>query len=133
MHPIDHIGIAVNDLEASIKMYQETFGYEVDEREILEKSGVELVFLKAPNTLLELLRPLNDQSPIAKFLAKRGQGIHHICFRVPDIEAELKKLADQGVELIDKTPRPGAYNSKIAFIHPSSTDGTLIELCQREV
>lgn len=129
-YPLHHIGIAVRNLDASIAFYKNTFGFEVDLRETLESQGVELVFLKLPNTMLELLMPLTGQSKLRSFLDTRGEGLHHICYQVPDIVAELARLAALGCQLIDKTPRPGAHNSQIAFLHPKSMDGVLVELCQ---
>lgn len=127
---LDHIGIAVSDLDQSIAHYQSLAHTAVTLRERLETQGVELVFLNTGDTKIELLAPLNDQSKIARFLAKRGPGLHHICYRVNDIKAELKRLADAGVTLIDATPRPGAAGTQIAFLAPQSCQGVLTELCE---
>lgn len=129
--PIDHIGIAVADLDAAIGEYQKNFGFAVDLRESVASQNVELAFLRLPNILLELLMPTSDTNAVAKFLKSRGPGLHHICYRVPDIRAELTRLEGLGFQLIDKQPRPGAHNSLIAFIHPKSTGGVLTELCER--
>jgi methylmalonyl-CoA/ethylmalonyl-CoA epimerase len=129
-YPIDHIGIAVTNLDGALQMYQSAFGMQVDLRETIASQGVEVAFLKAPNTLLELLTPTSPTSTLTKFLATKGQGLHHICFRVPDIRKSLQELKTQGFRLIDESPRPGAHKSEIAFIHPKSTAGVLIELCQ---
>ena len=129
--PIDHIGIAVTDLEQSIQNYCINFGYAVDLQEEVLSQKVKLAFIKTPNTLLELLTPTSPDSTLAKFLSKHGPGLHHICFRVPDIKEELKRVAGLGFQLIDKEPRSGAHNSLIAFIHPKSTGGVLLELCER--
>jgi methylmalonyl-CoA epimerase len=130
-YPLDHIGIAVTDLEASLAYYQRTFGFQVDLREEVSSQQVKLAFLKLPNTLLELLTPTSETSTLAKFLKTRGPGLHHLCYRVPDIKAELKRLGGLGFQLIDKEPRIGAHNSLIAFIHPKNTEGVLTELCER--
>lgn len=132
MYILDHTAIAVPDLDAAIAEYQRNFGFKVDLREKVPSHKVEVVFLKLENTLLELLAPTDETSTVATFLKKRGAGLHHICFRVPDIKAELKRLSALGVQLIDKDPRPGAHHSLVAFIHPKSMGGTLIELCQRD-
>ena len=129
-YPLDHIGIAVANLEEEIALQQKLFGFELDTREVVESQKVELVFLKLPNTKLELLTPTSPESPLQKFLEKRGPGIHHLCYEVPDIVAELATLKEKGVKLIDEVPRPGAHHTQIAFLHPKSTGGTLIELCQ---
>ncbi len=131
MYPIDHIGIATNNLEDDIKAYQDNFGCILDLTEEVPSQKVRLAFLKSENTLIELLTPTDSSSTLAKFLEKKGPGLHHICFRVPDIKAELQRFKELGHKLIDEVPRPGAHNSLIAFIHPKSTGGTLIELCQR--
>ena len=128
--PLHHIGVAVNDLDTSIKEYKRDFGYEVLERETLETSGVELVFLKIPNTLIELIAPTRADSAIGKFLKKNGPGLHHLCYEVKDIVAELARLKALGHTLIDEKPRPGAMHSKIAFLHPKMFSGVLVELCQ---
>ena len=128
--PIDHIGIAVHDLEAAIAWYKATMHGEVSLREELQEQGVTLAFIDTPTGKIELLAPLRDDAPLGKFLAKRGPGLHHICFEVKDIEHELARLAAQGVVLIDTTPRHGAGGSKIAFLHPSSCMGVLTELVQ---
>jgi len=129
--PIDHIGIAVEDLDQAIAFYQKTFGCTVDAREVIAEQKVELAFLRTPNSLIELLTPTAEDSTLAKFLKTRGPGLHHLCYLVPDIRKELRRLERLGFQLIDKTPRGGAYNSLIAFIHPKSTVGVLTELCER--
>ncbi len=129
-YPLHHIGIAVKDLDKALAFYQKTFGFELDVREKIESQGVELVFLKLPNTLLELLTPISANSKLQRFLDTRGEGLHHICYKVKDIKAELARLAALGCEPIDQKPRPGAYNSLIAFLHPKHMGGVLVELCQ---
>lgn len=130
MYRLDHIAYAVKDLEASIKHYHELFGFEVSHRETIETQGVELAFLDLENTKIELLTPCKETSTLQKFLERRGEGIHHVCYEVSDIEKELSALAKKGVKLIDTVARDGAHNTLIAFIHPSSTEGVLTELCQ---
>jgi len=129
-YTIDHIGIAVRDLEKSLHFYKQNFGFEVSHREKIASQSVEVVFLNLPNTKLELLGSLNQNSKLAAFLEKRGEGLHHICYRVSNIIQELARLKALGFELIDQVPRPGAHSSQIAFVHPKSTEGVLTELCQ---
>ena len=128
--PIDHIGIAVHDLEAAISWYKETMHGEVSLREQLPEQGVTLAFIDTPSGKIELLAPLRPDAPLGKFLAKRGPGLHHLCFQVKDIEHELTRLSARGTVLIDATPRHGAGGGKIAFLHPSSCMGVLTELVQ---
>lgn len=127
---VDHIGIAVADLDAAIALYGSTAGTSVTLRERLQDRGIELAFLNTGGTKLELLMPLEDNTPIARFLAKRGPGIHHICYRVNDIKAEMARLEGLGAKLIDTAPRPGASGTMIAFIEPASFSGVLTELCE---
>ena len=130
--PLDHIGIAVQDLDLSIAEYKQQFGFEPEHRQIAPSGEVELVFLKLENTRLELLAPTPGQTGgrLQKFLDSHGPGLHHLCYRVDDIRAELKRLKGMGLKLIDEVPRPGAHGSIIAFLHPSSTGGVLTELCE---
>lgn len=134
MHPIDHIGIAVRDIQASIAEYSRNLLLEVEHRESLVDRNVELVFLKLPNTRLELISPIESKSDdsLQAFLDKHGEGLHHICYAVPDIRAELTRLRDLGHTLLDEKPRQGAFGSEIAFIHPKSMGGILTELCQHK-
>jgi methylmalonyl-CoA epimerase len=127
---IDHIGIAVSDLSSAIELYSSSTGAQVTLRESLPENGVELVFLNTGGSKIELLAPLNNTSKIAKFLEKKGPGLHHICYRVNDIVAELARLKAKGASLIDQTPRHGAGGTKIAFIDPKSFMGVLTELCE---
>ncbi len=127
---VDHIGVAVTSLEEAIALYAKTAGTEVTLRETLPAQGVELAFLNTQGSKIELLAPLNAQCTLARFLAKRGPGLHHICYEVNDIAAELARLSAQGCTLIDSSPRHGAGGSKIAFISPSSFLGVLTELCE---
>jgi methylmalonyl-CoA epimerase len=128
--PIDHIAIVVADLEASIAMYTHTLGFSEVYREIVADQGVEAVGLRTGDAIIELLRPLDEESPIAKFRGDAPSKLHHTAYRVTDIVGELARLKARGVRLIDETPRPGAHGNTIAFLHPRSTGGVLIELCQ---
>ncbi len=127
---VDHIGIAVSDLEAAIKHYSQTALTEITLRERLPEQGVELVFLSTGGAKLELLTPLSDSSTLARFINKRGPGLHHICYKVDNIVSELSRLESLGAKLIDSSPRHGAGGNKIAFISPSSFFGVLTELCE---
>lgn len=126
---IDHIGIAVEDLEKAIKLY-EKMGLELDGTEEVADQKVKVAFFPIGEVRIELLEPTSEESPIAKFIAKKGAGIHHIAFRTDDTAAELKKMQEADIRLIDKEPRGGAHNTKIGFLHPKSTLGVLMELCQ---
>ena len=127
---VDHIGIAVSDLEVAIQHYSQTALTEITLRERLPEQGVELVFLNTGGAKLELLAPLNDSSTLARFINKRGPGLHHICYKVDNIVSELSRLESLGAKLIDSSPRHGAGGTKIAFISPSSFFGVLTELCE---
>jgi methylmalonyl-CoA epimerase len=128
--PIDHVAIVVADLDASIAMYTNTFGFSQVYREIVAGQGVEAAGLRAGDAIVELLRPLDPDSPIARFRGKAESKLHHTAYRVADIGAELARLKANGVRLIDEQPRKGAHGNTVAFLHPSSTGGVLIELCQ---
>ncbi len=127
-----HVAIAVKDLSAVEEVYKTALGLRVEHREVVEDQGVKTSMLVPEDggTAIELLEPMDENSPISKFLDKRGEGIHHICFKVDDIEAVLERLKKQGVRLIDESPRPGAYNSRVAFIHPKAMNGVLVELAE---
>lgn len=127
-----HVAIAVNNLSEVEKIYETALGLKVEHREVVEEQKVSTSMLvpKDGGTAIELLEPVSEDSPISKFLEKRGEGIHHICYKVDDIESVLARLKEQGVRLIDETPREGAYNSRVAFIHPKSMNGVLIELAE---
>jgi methylmalonyl-CoA epimerase len=127
---IDHIGVAVEDLDAAVSLYEGTVGMPLVHRETVESQGVEAVLLDVGDGHVELLRPLGPDTAVGKFLAKRGPGLHHVAYATADIEAELSRLADAGVELIDSSPRRGIRDSLVAFIHPRSTGGVLTELVQ---
>ncbi|MDF1525359.1 MAG: methylmalonyl-CoA epimerase [bacterium] len=127
---LDHIGIAVEDLEASIEVYR-NLGFEVESVDDVPGFGVKVGFLPMETGSVELVQPVKEDSAMAKFLEKKGGGIHHLCFEVYDIRAELKRLEAAGVELVDKVPRHGAHGTLVAFLHPKSTGGVLIELAQK--
>lgn len=127
---LDHIGIAVRDAQSSVRLYAEALGLEVLPQEVVEEQGVKVLSVVVGGSKLELLEPLADDTPVGRFLAKRGEGIHHVCLRVKDLRAVLGRLKDAGVVLIDEEPRVGAHNMLIAFVHPRSTGGVLLELSQ---
>jgi methylmalonyl-CoA/ethylmalonyl-CoA epimerase len=127
---IEHIGIAVSNLEASIDFYEKVLGLKCYAIEEVEEQKVRTAFFLIGNTKIELLESTDPEGPIGKFIDKRGEGIHHIAFAVRDIEKELKHAEENGVILIDKVPRKGAEKLDIAFLHPKSTSGVLIELCE---
>lgn len=127
---IDHIGIAVKSIAAALPFYQQQLGIKATHFEEIAEQKVRLAVLPVGETAIELLEATAPDSPVAKFIAKRGEGIHHIAFAVDDIAAALKKLDRDGICLVDKTPRRGERGKQIAFLHPSSTHGTLIELTQ---
>jgi methylmalonyl-CoA/ethylmalonyl-CoA epimerase len=127
---IDHIAIAVHDLEAAIAYYRETFGATVDHREVVESDGVEEALLKVAESYIQLLTPTTPDSPVAKYLEKRGEGIHHVGYRVDDCGAALQAVKDGGGQVIDEAPRPGSRGTTVAFVHPKTAFGTLIELVE---
>jgi methylmalonyl-CoA/ethylmalonyl-CoA epimerase len=128
---IDHIGIAVSDLQQSLAFFRDALGLELDAPEDVGSQRVRAHFLPAGEAAIELLEPTAEDSPIAKYVAKRGPGMHHVALLVDDIVAALAELKAKGVRLIDETPRPGAHHSLVAFIHPSSAHGVLVELKQK--
>jgi methylmalonyl-CoA epimerase len=127
---IDHVAIAVNDLGAAIDYYRETFGAVVDHREVVESDGVEEALLKVAESYIQLLTPTRDDSPVAKYLERKGEGLHHIGYRVDDCAVALQAVKDQGGRVIDEQPRPGSRGTTVAFVHPKTAFGTLIELVQ---
>ncbi|HZA75363.1 MAG TPA: methylmalonyl-CoA epimerase [Acidimicrobiales bacterium] len=127
---IDHVAIAVNDLEAAIAYYRDTFGAEVAHREVVESDGVEEALLRVADSYVQLLRPVRDDSPVAKYLERRGEGLHHVGYRVDDCAAALDAVKAQGGRVIDEAPRPGSRGTTVAFVHPKGAFGTLIELVQ---
>jgi len=132
MNKIEHLGIAVKDIETSNAMYSLLFNTKPYKQETVESEGVMTSFFKMGESKIELLSATNPDSPIAKFIEKRGEGIHHIAFEVDDIDAEISRLQSEGFELINKSPKPGADNKMIAFLHPRSTGGMLVELCMEK-
>ena len=128
---IDHVAIVVKDLEATLRLYTQTLGFKEVFREVVYDQGVETVGLEAGESFVELLLPLDESSPIARFRGDAATKLHHTAYRVADIEAKLAELRAEGVRLIDERPRRGAHGSLIAFLHPKATGGVLIELCQR--
>ncbi|MFM8815167.1 MAG: methylmalonyl-CoA epimerase [Actinomycetes bacterium] len=127
---IDHVAIAVKDLEAAIAYYQNAFGATVDHREIVESDGVEEALLKVAESYIQLLTPTRPDSPVAKAIEKRGEGLHHIGYRVNNCAEALAAMIAAGATPIDKTPRPGSRGTTVAFMHPKGSFGTLIELVQ---
>jgi methylmalonyl-CoA epimerase len=127
---IDHVAIAVNDLEGAIAYYRETFGCEVEHREVVESDGVEEALLKVADSYIQLLTPTRDDSPVAKYLANKGEGLHHIGYRVADVGAALDSVKAHGYRVIDEAPRPGSRGTTVAFVHPKTAFGTLIELVE---
>ena len=127
---LDHIGIAVKDLDQAKKFYGEILGFPISEPEELPDRQLKLIMVDVGGANVELLVPTHPDSAIAKFLDKRGPGIHHICYRVDDVNEKLEKLKAAGMQLIDQQARPGAHNTLVAFIHPSSVGGVLTEICQ---
>ena len=127
---INHIGIAVKSLEASIPFYRDQLGMRFEGSEEVTEQKVKVAFLQIGESRIELLEPTAEDSPVAKFLQKNGEGIHHMAYEVSDIEAALADLKAKGVRLIDETPRHGAHNSLIAFLHPKASGGVLTEICQ---
>ncbi len=127
---LDHIAIAVPDLEASIKRFMEDFGLEFKGTEDVATAKTSTAFFPLPPTSIELVHPLNGEGPIAKYLEKKGGGMHHLCFRSDDIEADIERLKAKGYQFLSDAPSAGAHNSKVIFIHPKSCDGVLVEINQ---
>ena len=127
---IDHIGVAVEDIDAAIELYRDSFGMELAHRETVESQGVEAVLLDVGDGHVELLAPLGPETPVGKYMAKNGAGLHHVAYAVDDIDAALAKIAAAGVQLIDSEPRTGIRDSRVAFLHPRSTGGVLTEIVE---
>ena len=125
---MDHVAIAVNNIEETAKFYQNMMGLTLSGVEVVTAQKTRVGFLKIGEVKIELVQPAAPDSPLVKFLETKGQGIHHICFEVDDVEAEVKSYLDKGAAMIDQKPRPGAHNTKVAFVHPKSSGGVLIEL-----
>lgn len=127
---IDHVGVAVVDLDAALKLYESVLGMPAVHRETIEEQGVEAVLLDVGDGHVELLSPLGEDTPVGKYLARKGPGLHHVAYAVAEIEAALAELAEGGIELIDTVPRTGIRGSRVAFLHPRSTGGVLTEIVQ---
>lgn len=127
---IDHIGVAVEDIDAAIELYRDSFEMELAHRETVEFQGVEAVLLDIGDGHVELLAPLGPDTPVGKYLAKNGAGLHHVAYAVDDIDAALEKMAAAGIQLIDTEPRVGIRDSRVAFLHPRSTGGVLTEIVE---
>ncbi len=127
---IDHIGVAVEDLDAALALYERDYEMTLVHREVVEEQGVEAVLLDLGENHVELLAPTGEDTPVGKYLAKRGPGLHHVAYQTADIVAELERLKAAGVRLIDETPRAGIRNSRVAFLHPKSSGGVLTEIVQ---
>lgn len=131
MKKISHIGIAVKDLAVSEDLFRKLLGTSDVHHEVIEDQGVSIASFKVGDAIIELTEATRDDSPIAKFIAKRGEGIHHLAIETDDVVGELARLKSEGIQLIDETPKPGAHDMQIAFLHPKSTSGVLIEFCQK--
>jgi len=127
---IDHIGVAVEDIDAAIALYRDSFEMELAHRETVESQGVEAVLLDVGDGHVELLAPLGPETPVGKFMAKSGAGLHHVAYAVDDIDAALGSIAAAGIQLIDSEPRVGIRDSRVAFLHPRSTGGVLTEIVE---
>ena len=127
---IDHIGVAVEELEPALELYRDSFSLELAHREVVEEQGVEAVLLDVGENHVELLAPLGPETPVGKFLARQGPGLHHVAYQVPDIDATLAALRAAGLALIDEQPRTGIRGSRVAFVHPRSTGGVLTEIVE---
>lgn len=127
---IDHVGVAVEDLDAAASLYEDTLGMPLSHRETVADQGVEAVLVDVGDCHVELLRPLGPDTSVGRFLAKRGEGLHHVAYRVSDIDGALARLRDEGVALIDAEPRTGIRDSRVAFVHPKATGGVLTEIVE---
>jgi methylmalonyl-CoA/ethylmalonyl-CoA epimerase len=127
---IDHVAVAVRDIDAAIEWYADTFGAQVAHRELVERDGVEEALVKVAESYVQLVSPTRPDSPVAKFLATRGEGLHHVAYRVADCAQALQAVKHAGGRVIDEVPRPGSRGTTIAFVHPKSSFGTLVELVQ---
>jgi methylmalonyl-CoA/ethylmalonyl-CoA epimerase len=127
---IDHIGVAVEEIEPALELYRDSFRLEFAHREVVEEQGVEAVLLDTGENHVELLAPLSPDTPVGRFLAAKGPGLHHVAYQVTDIDATLQALKNAGLQLIDQEPRTGIRESRVAFLHPRSTGGVLTEIVQ---
>ena len=130
LNRIDHVGLAVEDLDSSLELYRGLFELDVAHREVVEQQGVEAVLLDVGENHVELLAPLGPDTPVGKFLANRGPGLHHVAYQVDDIDSTLARLDEAGLRLIDRQPRTGIGASRVAFVHPQAVGGVLIEIVQ---
>ena len=128
MKGIHHVGVAVLDLDEAIETYGRLFGAELEHRDTVSEQGVEAAAVRVGDSLIELLAATEEDTPVGRFLARRGPGMHHVAYEVDDLEEELAALDERGVELIDHEPRPGMYGLRVAFVHPDAADGVLAEL-----
>jgi len=129
---LDHIGIAVKSLEEALPFYRDHLGMNLIKIEVVDAQMVRVAFLALGSEIIELIEGTDEQSPIREFIAKRGEGIHHLCFQVLNLEESLKELKNKGVRLIDEIPRPGADGARVAFLHPATSHGVLIELKEKK-
>lgn len=129
---IDHVGVAVKSIDEARKLYEDLLGLKIVNTEVVEDQKVKVAFIPTGDSEIELLESTEPDGPVAKFIEARGEGIQHIAFRVDNLEGKLKELKEKGVRLLDEKPRRGAGGAMIAFLHPKSTFGTLVELCERE-
>ena len=127
---LDHVAVAVPDLEAALDTWRDVLGLPELGQDVVEEQGVRVAFLDVGQARLELLEPTGPDTPVGRHLARRGPGIHHICLRVPDVQAALDALAARGVRLVDSAPRSGAHGTRVAFVHPKGTGGVLLELVE---
>ena len=127
---IDHVGVAVEDIDSALALYEKSFEMALEHRETVESQGVEAVLLDVGDGHVELLRPLDPETPVGKFIARKGPGLHHVAYAVEDIEVALERIAAAGIELIDREPRRGIRGSRVAFLHPRSTGGVLTEIVE---
>ena len=127
---VDHIGVAVEDLDAAIALHERDYGIALVHREVIDEQGVEAVLLDVGENHVELLRPLADDTPVGRFLAKRGPGLHHVAYQVDDVDSTLATLRERGLRLIDESPRTGIRGSRVAFLHPAASGGVLTEIVQ---
>ena len=127
-HGIHHLGVAVDDLDQALATYERLFGAELERRETVEDQGVEAASLRVGTSRVELLASLGKETPVGKFLAKRGPGMHHVAYGVADVRAAIAELSSEGAELVDEEPRPGLFGGEVAFVHPDAAHGVLVEL-----
>jgi methylmalonyl-CoA/ethylmalonyl-CoA epimerase len=130
LEDVDHVGIAVTDLDAALEQYRRAFGLEPVHRETVRDQGVEEVLFRAGTSYIQLMRPLGPDTPVGRFLDRRGEGLHHVGYRVRDVGATLDHLRSMGIDLVDQRPRPGSRGTTVAFVHPQGVRGVLVELVQ---